>query len=272
MAASSAAQAGTGGTSRAGGDRPRVAHPEFVGPAKRIQPVVSHAWASRCGFLRNYLKCLSLFDKWRGLTDGALDASAETITRVWKRAAAENRIPSQAELDAAVASVRRVHWKLDAVNRTATHTSDAPLAMNSFVKSYIAGHAADAALSASGAQRNGGKYRRGPGGAGRLERAGGRRRSEIGRGKWGAHRAPDGSRSRRGDQRRLPARRGDRRAALFAHRRSANRNAGRGNHQLDGDRAGSGRGRRAGHGVFRADAGGKRAPGRLRCRAWNIFW
>ena len=95
---------------------------------------------------------LSLFDKWRGLTQGALDASAETITRVWKRAAAEKRLPSQVELDAAVASVRRVHWQLDPANRTATHTSDAPLALNSFVKSYIAGHAAEMALSASGAR------------------------------------------------------------------------------------------------------------------------
>jgi thiamine biosynthesis lipoprotein len=94
----------------------------------------------------------SLFDKWRGLTSGALDPSAEVITRVWKRAATENRLPSQAELDAAVASVHRVHWLLDPVNRTATHTSDAPLALNSFVKSYIAGRAADAALETSGAQ------------------------------------------------------------------------------------------------------------------------
>jgi thiamine biosynthesis lipoprotein len=95
---------------------------------------------------------LSLFDKWRGLTRGALDASAETITRVWKRAAAEKRLPSQVELDAAVSSTRRVHWQLDPAKRTATHTSDAPLALNSFVKSYIAGHAGEMALRASGAQ------------------------------------------------------------------------------------------------------------------------
>ena len=95
---------------------------------------------------------LSLFDKWRGLTDGAIDASAEAITRVWKRAAVEKRLPSQAELNAAVASVRRVHWQLDSVNRTATHTSDTPLALNSFVKSYIAGRAAEKALDASGAE------------------------------------------------------------------------------------------------------------------------
>jgi thiamine biosynthesis lipoprotein ApbE len=95
---------------------------------------------------------LSLFDEWRGLTHGALDASAETITRVWKRAAAEKRLPSQAELDDAVASVHRVHWILDPVNHSATHTSDAPLALNSFVKSYIAGRAAEKALDVSGAQ------------------------------------------------------------------------------------------------------------------------
>jgi len=92
----------------------------------------------------------SLFDRWRDATQGALDASAETITRVWQAAAARGQVPSQAELDAAVASVRRVHWKLDAAKGTATHTSDAPLAMNSFVKSYIVGRSADAALGAEG--------------------------------------------------------------------------------------------------------------------------
>jgi thiamine biosynthesis lipoprotein len=95
---------------------------------------------------------LNLFDEWRERTHGALDASAEAITQVWKRAAAENRLPSQTELDAAVASVHRVHWRLDSVNQTAMHTSDAPLALNSFVKSYIVGRAADAALGASNAR------------------------------------------------------------------------------------------------------------------------
>lgn len=93
---------------------------------------------------------LSLFDKWRERTGGALDASAEAITRVWQAAASEKRLPTQAELDAAVASVRETHWKLDAANQTATHTSETPLAMNSFVKSYIVGHSADAAMRAAG--------------------------------------------------------------------------------------------------------------------------
>jgi thiamine biosynthesis lipoprotein len=93
---------------------------------------------------------LNLFDRWRERTGGALDASAETITRVWKKAAAEKRLPSESELCAAVAGVKRVHWSLDSVHQVATHTSDTPLALNSFVKSYIAGRAADAALGAPG--------------------------------------------------------------------------------------------------------------------------
>jgi FAD:protein FMN transferase len=93
---------------------------------------------------------LSLFDQWRARTSGALDPAAEAITRVWQKAAAEKRIPTHAELNAAVASVRVKPWKLDAANRTATHTSRTPLAMNSFVKSYIIGHSVDAAMRVGG--------------------------------------------------------------------------------------------------------------------------
>jgi len=94
----------------------------------------------------------TLFDQWRGKTNGALDASAEAISRVWKQAALENRLPSRAALNAAVGRVHQVHWRLDPEHRTATHTSDVPLAMNSFVKSYIAGRAAENALKVSSAQ------------------------------------------------------------------------------------------------------------------------
>ncbi len=93
---------------------------------------------------------LSLFDKWRTRTGGALDPAAEAITRVWQRAAAEKRKPTQAELRAATASVREQQWKLDPASHTATHTSRTPLAMNSFVKSYIIGHSANAAMRVMG--------------------------------------------------------------------------------------------------------------------------
>jgi thiamine biosynthesis lipoprotein ApbE len=99
---------------------------------------------------------LALFDAWREKTSGALDASAEAAVEVWKHAAAEGRKPTDAELAGAVAEMQRPHWKLDAAARTATHLDDAPIALNSFAKSYITGHAADAALSsgATGVELN----------------------------------------------------------------------------------------------------------------------
>jgi thiamine biosynthesis lipoprotein ApbE len=89
---------------------------------------------------------LGLYDKWRTRTRGALDASAEAVIRVWKNAAAQKRMPTRAELDAAVAETQRVHWRLDASAGTATHLSDTPLVLASFTKSYILSHAADAAM------------------------------------------------------------------------------------------------------------------------------
>jgi thiamine biosynthesis lipoprotein len=91
---------------------------------------------------------LELFDKWRDRTGGALDASAEGITRLWKIAEQQQRLPSPDELATAVRLVRQPHWRLDPKWHTATHVSRAPLALSSFTKSYIAGRAADAALAA----------------------------------------------------------------------------------------------------------------------------
>jgi thiamine biosynthesis lipoprotein ApbE len=92
---------------------------------------------------------LGMFDTWRNRSGGALDASAETVSRVWKQAAAAGREPSSDEIDAAVAQVRRPHWRLDADTRTATHLDDAPVILNSFTKSYIVDRAATAAMSSA---------------------------------------------------------------------------------------------------------------------------
>lgn len=89
---------------------------------------------------------LRLFDIWRLRSGGALDASAEIITRLWKQAAAAHAIPSRDELDRAVEEVKEPHWTLDEKTRTAIHLGDAPLMLNSFVKSYIIQSAAQAVL------------------------------------------------------------------------------------------------------------------------------
>jgi len=90
---------------------------------------------------------MDLFDLWRLRSGGALDASAEVINKLWKQSAAKNRIPTEKELAVAVAEVKQPHWKLDAASQTATHLSNAPLMLNSFVKSYIIKHASAAAMA-----------------------------------------------------------------------------------------------------------------------------
>lgn len=97
---------------------------------------------------RELYEVLDLFDRWRQQTGGALDASAETAVRAWKLAAVEDREPTDAELQKAVTRMQRPHWLLDPVHHTATHLDDAPIALNSFAKSYIANHAVNAALAA----------------------------------------------------------------------------------------------------------------------------
>jgi len=98
---------------------------------------------------RELFEVLDLFDRWRVRTGGALDASAEAITSVWREAAIRQRLPTTSELDAAVARVKQAHWKLDGLHQTAMHLSDVPLMLNSFVKSYIIRHAAEAGMAAS---------------------------------------------------------------------------------------------------------------------------
>jgi thiamine biosynthesis lipoprotein len=95
-------------------------------------------------------KVLSLFDEWRTRSNGALDASAEVIAKLWKDAAKRNQIPSQSEIAAAVSMVKQQHYKLDAAARTAQRLDNAPLMLNSFAKSYIIAKAADAALASGG--------------------------------------------------------------------------------------------------------------------------
>jgi thiamine biosynthesis lipoprotein ApbE len=99
---------------------------------------------------RELLEVLGLFDQWRERTGGALDASAEAATRAWKSAAAQGRVPTREEMARAVAEIRQSHWRLDTASGTAIHLSGTPLAMNSFVKSYILERAAAAALASPG--------------------------------------------------------------------------------------------------------------------------
>jgi thiamine biosynthesis lipoprotein ApbE len=92
-----------------------------------------------------------MFDTWRARTGGALDASAEAVSRVWQTAASHQRVPTDEELAAVVTRIAQPHWRLDPVAHTATHLDATPLILNSFTKSYIIDRAVTAAFSAGSA-------------------------------------------------------------------------------------------------------------------------
>ena len=93
---------------------------------------------------------LSLFEKWRIKSGGALDASAETISKLWRDAARANHLPASVETEKALNEVHQQHYILDADDLTARRISDAPLILNSFAKSYIMNKAADAVFTIKG--------------------------------------------------------------------------------------------------------------------------
>ena len=97
---------------------------------------------------KELFEVLNLFDQWKLRTSGALDASAEVVSKLWKDAAKQQRIPTNEELTNAVAEVKQSHWKLDAAAQTATHLTHSPLMLNSFVKSYIIKEATNVAMKA----------------------------------------------------------------------------------------------------------------------------
>ena len=96
------------------------------------------------------VEVLSGFDEWRTRTAGALDPSSEAVAEVWRTAARANRLPNPADLAVAVARIHQRHWIVDRRSATAAHTSDVPLVLNSFTKSYIVDRAAARALDVPG--------------------------------------------------------------------------------------------------------------------------
>lgn len=93
---------------------------------------------------------LKQFENYKVLTNGALDASAKVIGDVWKKAAAECRLPSATTLQNAVALVKQKHYVLNEQDKTVTRLDDVPLALNSFAKSYIINKAAEKAVQSPG--------------------------------------------------------------------------------------------------------------------------
>lgn len=97
-------------------------------------------------------KVLSLFDRWQERSHGALNAGAEAVAAVWREAAREQRLPTDAEIRAAVELGRLPHWRVDLAAGTATHLSEAPLTLDAAGKGWIIDRAGKAALTVDGVE------------------------------------------------------------------------------------------------------------------------
>lgn len=96
---------------------------------------------------RELFTMLQLFEQWKKRSNGALDASAAVATTLWKQAAKNQKLPTADEINRAVTTMQQIHYQLNEQNLTATRTSNASLAMNTFAKSYIINLACEVALS-----------------------------------------------------------------------------------------------------------------------------
>lgn len=76
-------------------------------------------------------------DRWRTVSHGAFNPTAEGFSRLWKSASATQKEPSSEQLSAATLQANRPAWSLDRTHGTATHLSDAPLTLNAIAKGFI---------------------------------------------------------------------------------------------------------------------------------------
>ncbi|MBK6946893.1 MAG: FAD:protein FMN transferase [Haliscomenobacter sp.] len=95
---------------------------------------------------------LRLFDFWKQQTGGAIDPAAEAVSRLWKKSALEQRLPTAQERAIAVTEVHQTHWTLDERYQTAIHLSATPLMTNTFVKSYIIRKVAEKVMALPGVE------------------------------------------------------------------------------------------------------------------------
>ncbi len=91
---------------------------------------------------------LALCDRYRDQSQGAFNASIQAVTRVWKDAEKENRMPTSAEILRAVEAASRIGWKLDAAKKTARRLTDGPFTLDALAKGYIVDRAKSAGLAA----------------------------------------------------------------------------------------------------------------------------
>jgi len=98
------------------------------------------------------LSVLAASERWQRESQGAFNPGVESLTRLWKTAAAADRLPTDSDLAGAVQDLARPAWRLDAAAGTAEHLSGTPLSLNAIAKGYIIEQASAAAFRVPGVE------------------------------------------------------------------------------------------------------------------------
>ena len=88
---------------------------------------------------------LRFYDHWRAASGGALNPAVEAITRVWRRAADQGRLPTEAELGQAVQAAAVPAWTIHE-DGTVSFRGGVPVSVDAIAKGYIVDRAGQAAL------------------------------------------------------------------------------------------------------------------------------
>ena len=96
------------------------------------------------------IEVLDLFDQWKANTNGAINPAFEIINQIWEKASSKQMIPTIDEVQIAIKNAAMSHYTIDKNSQTIVHLTNTPLAINTFVKSYIIDKASKKVMNETG--------------------------------------------------------------------------------------------------------------------------
>jgi thiamine biosynthesis lipoprotein ApbE len=93
------------------------------------------------------ISVLEAYESWRLRTEGACSAQTGDISRLWKDAARNDRIPESEVIAALISSGEDPGWQIDALRGLVTRKTELTLDLNSIAKGYIIEQAAKYAIA-----------------------------------------------------------------------------------------------------------------------------
>jgi thiamine biosynthesis lipoprotein ApbE len=95
---------------------------------------------------RELFEVLKAAQRWQAETEGAFDPRVEVLTRLWTASARKGQIPTDPEIEQALAQLKAPAWVLNEAAQTARRSSTCPISLNAIAKGTIIDRACAAGL------------------------------------------------------------------------------------------------------------------------------